>query len=352
MRLTQSVNASDVSRQDVARATRYVESEPGCRIDLSDNTNLWGAPPSVGQVLTSMGPHIVSRYPSAYSNDLKLALARYAGVDPSMIVVGCGSDDVLDSAIRSLAAPGEVLAHLDPSFSMISSFAAVSGLRVVTISPLSSETADRFGATRAGITYLCSPNNPTGAVLKPEVIEEIVATARGPVIIDEAYFEFCGQSSVRLLELYDNVLITRTMSKAFGLAAIRVGYGIGNPDLIARVEAARGPYKVTLLSECIATSVLDNDMIWVNARAADAVRSRVAFRARLDQIGKPALESGGNFVLVPVRDSFVAESHLRSRDIAVRRFAGLTGIGDALRISIGPANLMEPCIDALKEVAP
>src|SRR5678816_3139076 len=108
------------------RPRRYLESPRGCDIDLSDNTNLWGSPPSALKVMASAGG--ISRYPSAYSDELKAAIASVNDVDPSMIVVGCGSDDVIDSSLRAAAEPGDVLVQLAPTFSMVRTFAACSRL--------------------------------------------------------------------------------------------------------------------------------------------------------------------------------------------------------------------------------
>lgn len=327
---------------------RYVETLPGCNIDLSDNTNLWGTPPSVQRILSETDVSGLSRYPSAYSDELKQALARYAGVDPSMIVVGCGSDDVLDSAIRSLAAPGDTLATIDPSFSIIPAFAAVSHVSVIEIPATATNLESAFGNTVATLSYLCSPNNPTGTILSRDVIEAVASEARGTVIIDEAYAEFAGQTSFHLLKSQENVLITRTMSKAFGLAGFRIGYGAGSPHLIQRIESARGPYKVTTLAELVALAVLADDMSWVDETVREAVANRRRFAAELSAVGYPPLDSAANFVLVPVPDSAAVERALRARGIAVRRFANLTAIGDAVRISIGPWTMMERCLEAFE----
>lgn len=328
---------------------RYVETAPGCDLDLSDNTNLWGVPPSAQRALASADVSQWNRYPSAYSNELKCALADYAGVDPSMIVVGCGSDDVLDSTIRTFATAGDSLALLDPSFSMIPVFAGVSGVSVMRIPRMTPDLTAAFANAGATLTYLCSPNNPTGEVLSSAGIESIVTAARGVVIIDEAYAEFSESSLLALAERYDNVLITRTMSKAFGLAGFRIGFGIGSTDLVERVESVRGPYKVTTPGECAALAVLREDMDWVKAKALEAVMNRQRFAAALCAIGHPPLESQANFVLVPVKDSGALEATMRARGIAVRRFDKLTSIGDAVRISIGPWPMMERCLDAFSE---
>jgi histidinol-phosphate aminotransferase len=339
-----------MERAMTATALKYVETERGCDLDLSDNTNLWGAPPSVARVLREIKPTDLSRYPSAYSDRLKKSIAKYAGVDESMIVTGCGSDDVLDSAIRGFGIPGDLLAMQNPSFSMIPVFATVSGLLVKGISRDCGDLARAMCGANARINYLCSPNNPTGEVISPDTIEAIVSDAKGIVIVDEAYIEFGGASCTGLLERFDNLLVTRTFSKALGLAGFRLGYGLASPAMVARIEAARGPYKVSALSEIVGAAVIDNDLQWVTEKASEAVVNRERFAAALKGIGLEPMASGANFLLIPVRNSREIEARLRAQSIAVRAFEGLSGIGDALRVTVGPWPMMERFIDTLAEI--
>ncbi|MEO5588822.1 MAG: histidinol-phosphate transaminase [Gemmatimonadaceae bacterium] len=329
---------------------RYQETAPGCHVDLSDNTNLFGRPPSVARILESASNVDLTRYPSAYSGELKAAIARHVGIDESMVVVGCGSDDVLDSTLRAFGAPDDLLVQLDPSFSMMKVFGGVSGLRVEAIPP-GDDLAETIARSTPAITYLCSPNNPTGAVLPLEMMEQIVRESSGIVIIDEAYVEFAGVTSVDLLHKYGNVIITRTMSKAMGLAGCRVGFGIGHPALVSRVEAARGPYKVSTLSERLSIAVLENDAAWVAENVALATATRERFARELEVLGYKPLPSSANFLLVPVANSGQAEADCRAGGIAVRRFESLAGIGDALRVTVGPWPMMERCLDALRAQA-
>lgn len=329
---------------------KYAETERGCDIDLSDNTNLWGTPPSVVRMLGSVKATDLSRYPSAYSDGLKRSIAKYVGVDDSMIVTGCGSDDVLDSAIRGFGIPGDVLAMQDPSFSMIPVFSTVSGLLVKGIGRDCESLVDEMRNADARITYLCSPNNPTGEVLSIDTIEAIASNAKGLVIVDEAYIEFGGSSCTGLLGRFENLVITRTFSKALGLAGFRLGYGIASPAIVRRIEGARGPYKVTAISEAVGASVLDNDLQWVADKAREAVANRELLAAALVDMGLQPLKSGANFVLVPVNGSRELDARLRGRSVAVRAFQGLNGIGDALRVTAGPRPIMERFIDILSEV--
>lgn len=340
---------SRLARESYRDIALYSTMGGRCEIDLSDNTNLWGAPPTALRVLASSAQTEINRYPIAYEPALASALAEYAGVPTEMIGCGCGSDDVLDSAIRAFAEPGEVLCMPVPSFSMIPFFARANGLRPIAIplTRLLDIDVDAMLETHARIIYLCSPNNPTGTAFSRAAVEAIVDQAPGLVIIDQAYAEFGGDSFTGLASRGRPVLVTRTMSKAFGLAGLRVGYGIGSPGLIAEVLKARGPYKVSVLAERAAIAALESDRGWMRDRADEVVANRERFRASLAEHGIESLESAANFVLVPVGDCAGTSRKLERRGIRARPLTGLTGIGDAIRIAIGPWRIMERCLDAL-----
>jgi histidinol-phosphate aminotransferase len=318
-------------------------------VDLSDNTNLWGAPPAALRALASVGEADVARYPAAWEPALSKAFADYAGVPPDMVACSCGSDDVLDSAIRAFAEPGELLCTSDPSFSMIPVFARANGLRPVAI-PLTRQfdvDVDAVLETGARIIYLCSPNNPTGGAFSRKAVEQIVDRAPGLVIIDQAYVEFGGDNFTDLALSGRPVLITRTMSKAFGLAGLRVGYGIGSPELIGEVLKARGPFKVNTLAERASIAVLESDRAWVTEHVDQAIANRSAFREELAARGLVSLESSANFVLIPVGQCAAASLILERAGIRVRPLPSLSGIGDAIRIAIGPWDMMQRCLDTL-----
>src|SRR6185503_4790584 len=150
-------------RASYADIRLYAPDRRDARVDLSDNTNRWGTPPAAARALRAASP-TAARYPETYADSLKRALARYTGVDASMIVTGCGSDDVLDSAIRAFTEPGDRIAIADPSFAMMPLVARMNGAEPVLV-PLTSEyDMDVDGMVNADprVVYVCAPNNPTG----------------------------------------------------------------------------------------------------------------------------------------------------------------------------------------------
>lgn len=338
-------------RDSYARIDLYAPDRAPCATDLSDNTNLWGAPPHALEALAAAGAAALTRYPSLYAPDLALALAERVGVAADMVVTGCGSDDVLDSAIRAFTEPGDRVAIPDPSFAMIPIFARMNGLEPVLV-PLRGGTAldaDAMLATGARVIYLCSPNNPTGNLLDADEVARVVRGAPGVVILDEAYADFAGSDARELLASSDRLLICRTMSKAYGLAGLRVGYALGAPELVAAVEKSRGPYKVNALAERAALAALREDEGWVRERVAEAIENRERLVSELRRRGLTPLPSASNFVLVPVRGAGEIAARMRALDVAVRPFAALPCIGDALRVTVGPWRMMERFLDALEE---
>jgi len=324
-----------------------------CEVDLSDNTNLFGVPPAAGRALADLAGAAVTRYPAVYARELKRALADYAGVTQDAVVTGCGSDDVLDSAIRAFSEPRDTIAFPDPTFAMLPVFAHMNGLeaRTVPLLPSGDLDADALLATQARIVYLCSPNNPTGGAVSPEAIAHVVDRATGVVIVDEAYIEFAAPlaSLAASSSRRANLLVARTLSKAFGLAGLRVGYAVGAPALVADVEKSRGPYKVSGPAERAAIAALESDRAWVAHRVAEVVANRGRFAAALAQAGRVVAPSHANFVLVRVADAAATAAAMRARGVAVRPFPGLRGIGEAVRITIGPWPMMERALVALAE---
>ncbi len=322
-------------------------------LDLTDNTNLWGIPPHAERALREAPVASVTRYPALYAAELKEALADYVGVRADMIVTGCGSDDILDSAMRAFGEPGDLVVSHDPSFAMIPIFASMNALRwqgivEMPVAPMPQPDLDAMLATRARIMYLCSPNNPTGALIARETIERAVREAAGVVFIDEAYAEFAGVSSVDLVQQSDRVLIVRTLSKAFGLAGLRVGYAIGQPALVQEVEKSRGPYKLNALAERAALAALRHDRAWVDEHVQLAIVLRERLIGELTAMGFAPLPSAANFVCVPMARVVDVGQAMRAHGVAARPFPALPHFGDALRISLGPWALTQRLLDALR----
>ena len=355
-----------LARPEIRALPLYAPDLAECVVDVSDNTNLWGMPPAARRALVEAPESAATRYPSLYGGPLRQAVLQYlelSNATPALgVVTGCGSDDVIDSTMRAFGTPGDRIAFSAPSFSMIPTFARLNGLEPVSI-PLTDTfdlDAERLVDLDAKITYLCTPNNPTGTPLSRSAVEYVVARARGVVLLDEAYAEFAPETFVHLVTHSERLIVTRTFSKAFGLAGLRVGYGVGSVDLVSMVERARGPYKVNVLAERAVLAALDRteDAVgWVRAHASLAVQNRERMQTALREMGLGALPSAANFVFVPTARARLLAGSLRKRGVSVRAFTGLptalpplaASDGAALRIGIGPWDMMQAVLDALAE---
>ena len=341
----------DLARVAYRQISLYAPDRSPCAVDLSDNTNLFGVPPGALARLRESAESTISRYPALYAGSLKVALAGYCDVDPSEIVTGCGSDDVLDSAIRAVAEPGDRIALPEPSFAMIPIFARMNALQPVGVPLLTSYDIDAEAllATGARIIYICSPNNPTGTPASDTAVRRVLSEGRGLIILDEAYAEFGCRDYLADAQRHGRLLVVRTLSKAFGLAGLRIGYAVGTPALVAEVEKSRGPYKVNALAERAAVTALTQDREWVQAHVDEAVRNRERFAGELRDLGLAPLPSAANFLLVPVPAAERIGTAMRRAGVAVRPMPNLPIIGDALRISIGPWPMMEAALAALRD---
>ena len=319
------------------------------QLDLTDNTNLWGVPPNAARAIREFAMPTVTRYPTLYGTELKQALAAHAGVTSDMLVTGCGSDDILDSAMRAFGNESELVAASDPTFAMVPIFAKMNVLRsmLVTELPDHAVDVDALLATGAKIIYVCSPNNPTGHLVARRTLETLIDNAPGVLLIDEAYTEFAGVSNVDLVARSPRVLLIRTMSKAFGLAGLRIGYAIGQSPLVAEVEKSRGPYKVNALAEQVAVTALRHDVQWVEEHIQLAVENRDKLTIELHKLDLDPMPSSANFVCVPVKNCVAVGMAMREKGVGVRPFPNLPRVGDCLRISVGPWPLVRQCVETL-----
>jgi len=352
-RVVETGDSIQLARRAYREIALYSPDRSPCRVDISDNTNLFGIPPAAERAYREAAVSTLTRYPQLYAQQLKSALASYAQVSAAEVVTGCGSDDVLDSAIRAFAEPGETIALPDPSFAMVPIFGQMNALNVAKV-PLTQSfdiDADALAASGAKLIYLCSPNNPTGTLASRRAVEKLLDRSPGIVILDEAYAEFSSQEGfLKLAPRFERLLVVRTLSKAFGLAGLRIGYAVGPAPLVAEVEKSRGPYKVSGSAERAAVAALTEDRPWVNARIADVIQNRARLAEALQKLGLSPIPSLSNFVLVPVKDAMALARALRQEGVAIRPFQQLQGIGDAVRISVGPWEMMEDALAALRKV--
>src|SRR5215208_552591 len=296
-----------LARAEVRALPLYDPDASACTVDVSGNVNLWGSPPASLRALTQRQTALANQYPSLYSPDLRNTVLAYLGLSGATdigVVAGCGSDDVLDATMRAFGDAGDEIVFAGPTFPMIPIFARLNGLVPVAL-PMGAQyevDPERLVDRRAKITYLCTPNNPTSTAMPRDAVEYVVEHASGLVVLDEAYAEFASESFTMLVSRFERLLVTRTFSKAFGLAGLRVGYGVGSSDVVDLIARARGPYKVNALAEAAAVAALgpgSEARGWVTAHAALAVTLRERLVNAIRELGLEPAPSAGNFLFVP-----------------------------------------------------
>ena len=347
---------SDLFRADYRDLRVYGGDSKGFSVDLSDNTNQWGTPPAAERALRAAAESMLRGYPEPYGESLKDAIAEHVGVTREWIVTGTGSDDILDCGFRALGKSGDKVAYQSPTFVMVPTFARTNGLEPSAVSLTSNYDADIEGllAVNAQITYLCTPNNPTGTPLTRAAVEAVVDRAKGFVVIDEAYVDFAEDNFADLVRRSPRVLIARTFSKAFGLAGARIGYGIASPELITEIEKARGPYKLTSIGERAARAAIVEDKEWVREKVRAAIEAREWLRRELEQRRISTPPSQSNFLFVPIANAPEIAARMAKDGVAVRPFANLPKLddqlaatdGNALRITVGPMPLMQTMLES------
>jgi len=286
---------------------------------------------------------------------LKRAIAKRFDVALENITTGCGSDDLIDSAIRAFCEPGDKFAFPSPTFGVVSTFARMNATKPTPVPSNERFEVDVEKLIGAGgaVTYVCSPNNPTGTVVEREKIERLDARLDGVLLLDEAYADFSETDYAQFAARSSRTVSLRTMSKVYGLAGLRVGYAIGPTDVILEIEKSRGPYKVGGPAEVAASRAIGENEDWRRDVVRKTVQNRTRLAGEIDKRGLKQIASAANFILIllpPGQDAVAANNELRKYGVSTRPFSGLPHVGECLRVTIGPWEMMEKFLNALDGV--
>ena len=320
------------------------------------NTNENSYPPSpkvVAAILAELGSDGIRlhTYPSASSQLLRETAGDLYGFDPSWIIMANGSDEVLNNLIRAFAAEGEEIGYVHPSYSYYATLAEIQGARVRTYGLTDDFRIAGFPERYAGkIFFLTTPNAPLGPAFPIEYIEELAQRCAGMLVLDETYADFAERTALELVKKYDNVVVTRTLSKSYALAGMRLGLAIARPEVIAALDKIRDHYNLDRLAQVACVAALrDQDHLRECCRKIRATREW--FSAELRATGYAVMPSQGNYLFVapPDRDGKRVYDGLYERKILVRHFADPL-LCHGLRISIGTQDEMEKTLAAMKEI--
>ncbi|MDX2175682.1 MAG: TIGR01548 family HAD-type hydrolase [Candidatus Sumerlaeia bacterium] len=340
----------------VASISSYKTPQHGAPIDLRLDANEGATPPrALADAVAAAAPDVFRRYPDA--TELAELLAERFAVAPNQVLVTAGADDGLDRAMRATLGPGRTLLATDPTFEMIPRYAAIAGGAVRFVpwprAPFPTEAIVAAIDDTTRCVAVVSPNNPTGLAATADDLRRVSAAApRALVVLDHAYAEFGDEDLTAAALALPNVVVARTLSKAWGLAGLRVGYLVGRPEHIAAFRAAGGPYAVSRPSVAVALAHLRSGEPAMHRFVSTVRHERDGLRAELERLGAECTPSQANCVFVRTPRAHWLWQALAGLGIAVRAFPGRPGLEDALRISLpGDAGsfdrLLEGCLAAL-----
>ncbi len=280
---------------------RPPSSGRGKKMRLDFNENTVGCSPRVLQRMKKLTAAELAVYPE-YEDALP-RFAAYFGVRRDQLTLTNGTDEAIQLVVNTYVSAGDPVVVLKPSYAMYRFYAQIAGARVVEVdypSDLSfpQEKLLRAAKARAKAIFVANPNNPTGTLASPRQLKELLESApKAVVMVDEAYFEFCGQTALPWIRRYPNLFVSRTFSKAYGLAAMRCGCLFSDARNMERIRKGQSPYSVNTVAVACALEAI-RDTAYVKKYASEVVRARRILCDELDRLGWPYFPSAANFVLV------------------------------------------------------
>jgi len=323
-------------------------------IKLNTNENPYPPSPKVVEaILAEIGSDGASlrTYPSASSQKLREVAGALYGFDPSWIIMANGSDEVLNNLIRACAGEGEDIGYVHPSYSYYSTLAEIQGAVTCTYGLTDSFKIEVFPKHYNGkVFFLTTPNSPLGFAFSPDYIEELALNCGGLLVIDEAYADFADWNALELVKKYENVVVTRTLSKSYALAGMRLGLAIARPEIIAALDKIRDHYNLDRLAQAACVASLQ-DQQYFRESCLKIIATREWFTRELTAIGYNVIPSQANFVFAapPDKNGLRVYRGLYDRKILVRLLSDPL-LAHGLRISIGTREEMETTLATLKEI--
>lgn len=301
----------------------------------------------------------VNRYPDPLQQELKSRISAIKSISPDRIFLGNGSDEAIDLILRIFCTPGkDNIMVLPPTYGMYQVSADIADVQVIKVG-LTQDFQPDIQSIRSGITeqtkvlFLCSPNNPTGNVLDRSLVLEILGLFKGIVVIDEAYIDFCPEHSfLPLLDQYDRLIIMQTLSKAWGMAAVRLGMAFSSPRLIAYFNKVKAPYNINILTQRFVLDRLDREdemKQQVNKLQQEKIKLIEAL-AGIKEVVR-VYPSDSNFLLVKCEQPDEVYNRLIQHGIVVRNRSKEPGCEGCLRITIGTEKENQLLLNQMKSKA-
>lgn len=346
-------------RTDLQDVAPYVSPQRPARYRMNTNESPYPPPQAlVQEVAAELRDVALNRYPDRDARRLFGAIADHVGWPAEGIWVANGSNEVFLHLFLAFGGPERTSLTFEPTYSLHSLIPHIAGTRTTQIVRDEGFTIDvdrarkTIEAERPEVVIVCSPNNPTGDSEELGVIEALLAAAPGIVVVDEAYDEFArpGTSARKLLGHHPNLVVTKTFSKAWRLAGVRIGYMLADPELIAEMARVRLPYHLSAITQVIGEAAIRHTtetLELVTAIAAE--RNRIV--TGLSRLGVKTFPSQANFVLFEVDDPDGVWSSLLERGVLVRNYSGAPHMERCLRVTAGLPEETDAFLAAMEEVA-
>jgi histidinol-phosphate aminotransferase len=348
------VKPADLVRPEILALKAYPVASAEGMVKLDAMENPYPLPENLRRGLAEALARVdVNRYPTPSPQKLRDAIARRMNVPAGLeVLLGNGSDELIQILITALARPGAKMMFPSPTFVMYAMGATFSGMQAVPVALREDYSFDadafisRMQAENPALVFIAYPNNPTG-VLYPEAdIVKVIRACKGLVVLDEAYHVFAGKSFIGKIAEFPNLVVIRTVSK-LGLAGIRLGYLVGRPEWVGQLDKVRPPYNVSVLTQAAALFMLEKLDV-LEGQAARIVAERKNLGAALQALkGVTVYPSEANFFLVRVPDADRAYASLKSQGVLVRNLH--PGLKNCLRVTVGTPDENRILLTALKE---
>ncbi len=346
----------NIFKENLKELSPYSVDHVPYKVKLNANENPYGLPDKIKEEIKNVVENFeFSRYPDPMADELREVIAESYGIDKEMIMVGNGSDELINYLSIAFSGRDRVVTYPVPTFPMYRIYTILTEGKPVPIEllPDFSLPVKKLLSTRAVLTFISYPNSPTGNYFKDEDIIEIIEGSDGVVVVDEAYYEFGGKTFMRYLERYENLVILRTFSKAFSLAGMRVGYLIANPYIMNELLKVKSPYNINSLSVKIAKIVWKNyDILRPSVERIIEERERVYEILKKEFPQFRVYPGVANFLYVQTDDrEDNIRKELMKRGILIRTYKDpLNDNTYSLRITIGKPEEMNLLLEALREV--
>jgi len=348
-------------RPDLAALEGYHSPQLAVDVRLNTNESPFPPPPAfVDSWLARLGDAPLHRYPDRAARELRAGIGAHLGQPAERVFAANGSNEVLQTILLTYGGPGRTALVFEPTYALHAHICRITGTGVVTgertadfrISP--TEAGILVAAERPAVVFVCSPNNPTGTVEDRATLEAVLAAVidHGPglLVVDEAYGEFADRSALELVADDVPLVVSRTYSKVWSLAALRLGFCVGPPAVVAELDKVVLPYHLSAATQTAGVAALGfrDEM---DARVGALVAERHRLAEALGRLpGLTVYPSGANFLLVrPDGDGHALWQRLVDRGVLVRDFSRWPRLADCLRITVGTPDENDRCIAALRQ---